>query len=63
MRCICGVSSEAGNTAYFVTATMKMLLIRTWKNDVDPSVMMGDRTSGFDTTWILKTSEMERLVG
>lgn len=48
--------------AHFVTATMKMLLMRTWKNDVDPSVMMGDRTSGFDTTWIRNTSEMERLL-
>jgi hypothetical protein len=45
-----------------VTATTYKLLILTWKKLVDPRVMMGDLTSLLDTTWILNTSEMERLV-
>jgi hypothetical protein len=37
------------------------LLIRTWKKEVEPSVMMGERTSGFETTWMRKTSAIDRL--
>ena len=48
---------------HFVTATTYKLLILTWKKLVDPRVMMGDLTSLLDTTWILNTSEMERLDG
>ena len=47
---------------HLVTATTYRLLILTWKKLVDPRVMMGDLTSLLDTTWILNTSEMERLV-
>ena len=47
--------------SYFVTATTYKLLILTWKKLVDPSVMIGDRTSLFDTTWIRNTSAIDRL--
>lgn len=50
-----------GFTSYFVTATTYKLLILTWKKLVDPSVMIGDRTSLFDTTWIRNTSAIDRL--
>ena len=40
---------------------MYRLFTRTWKKLVEPSVMMGDRTSLFETTCIRKTSAMERL--
>lgn len=33
----------------------------TWKKEVDPSVMIGDLTSGLDITCIRKTSDIERL--
>lgn len=35
--------------------------MRTWKKLVEPKVIIGDRTSLLETTWILKTSAMERL--
>ena len=35
---------------HLVTPTTKMLLTRTWKKDVDPRVMMGERTSGLEMT-------------
>jgi hypothetical protein len=38
-----------------------MLFILTWKKDVEPRVMIGERTSGLDTTWIRNTSAMDRL--
>lgn len=38
------------------------MLIRTWKKDVEPRVIIGERTSGFEMTWIRKTSEMLRLI-
>lgn len=38
-----------------------MLLTLTWKNEVDPRVMIGERTSGLEMTWILNTSEIDRL--
>jgi hypothetical protein len=41
---------------------MYTLLSLTWKKEVDPRVMIGDLTSGFEMTWILKTSEIERLL-
>ena len=44
-----------------VTAVRYRFWCRTWKKDVEPSVMMGERTSGFQMTWILKMSAMERL--
>ena len=47
---------------HLVTATTYKLLILTWKKLVDPRVTIGDLTSLLDTTWILNTSEMERLV-
>lgn len=47
--------------AHFVTATMYRLFIRTWKKLVDPSVMIGERTSLFETTCIRKTSAIDRL--
>ena len=47
---------------HLVTATTYKLLILTWKKLVDPRVMMGDLTSLLDTTWILNTSDMDRLV-
>jgi len=46
----------------FVTATMYRLFTLTWKKLVEPRVMMGDRTSLFETTWIRNTSAMDRLV-
>ena len=47
---------------HLVTATTYRLLILTWKKLVDPRVTIGDLTSLLDTTWILNTSEMDRLV-
>jgi hypothetical protein len=49
--------------AHFVTPTTYTLFIRTWKNDVEPRVMMGERMSGLEMTWIRNTSEIERLSG
>lgn len=37
------------------------MLIRTWKKLVEPRVMMGERTSLFETTCIRNTSAMDRL--
>ena len=48
--------------AHLVTAMMYRLLVRTWKKLVDPSVIIGDRTSLFDTTCIRKTSAIVRLL-
>lgn len=44
-----------------VTASTKTLLTLTWKKEVDPRVMMGERTSAFEMTCIRKTSAIERL--
>lgn len=38
-----------------------MLFTLTWKNDVEPRVIIGERTSGLEITWIRKTSESDRL--
>jgi len=45
----------------FVTATMYIFSCLTWKKDVEPKVAIGDLISGFEITWILKTSDNERL--
>jgi len=44
-----------------VTATIYIFSCLTWKNDVEPKVAIGDLISGFEITWILKTSDNERL--
>lgn len=66
-RCFClGVKQSISivyNLAHFVTAMMYKLFVRTWKKLVEPSVMIGERTSLLDTTWMRNTSAIERLHG
>ena len=45
-----------------VTATIYIFSCLTWKNDVEPNVAIGDLISGFEITWIRKTSDNERLL-
>lgn len=46
---------------HFVTAIMYKLLCLTWKKEVEPSVMIGERTSGLETTCTLNISLIDRL--
>lgn len=46
-----------------MTASTKTLFIRTWKKEVEPRVMIGERTSGLETTWMRNTSAIDRLGG
>lgn len=46
---------------HFVTATMYKFSWRTWKNEVEPKVTIGERTSVLDITWIRNISATERL--
>lgn len=56
--CSTGSSREI---THFVTATIKILFSLTWKKLVDPRVMIGERTSGLEMTWMRKTSAIDRL--
>lgn len=37
------------------------MFILTWKKLVEPRVMIGDRTSLLEITWMRKTSDIDRL--
>jgi hypothetical protein len=52
---------EVGEKTHFVIATTYRLLTLTWKKLVEPSVMIGDLTSLFETTCIRNTSAIDLL--